>query len=62
MQQPSSKGDGSPSRLLRRSLHRMVALILAAILTHLSVSSANSEETPNNDSAPNVVLILADDK
>ena len=61
MQLKSSRGKHVPSRLLGSLLHRIATLILTSLTLCLSVEAGKCEGKPKNDSAPNIIFILADD-
>jgi arylsulfatase A-like enzyme len=54
-------GKAFPSNLLPPQLHRITTLILTATAWVLSLSSGYCGQKAGPDSAPNIVLILADD-
>ena len=49
------------SYLLRHLLHTIATLILTITTGGLSIYAENSDIESDNDSVPNIVLILADD-
>ena len=61
MQVTFSRTKPAPSHLPGLSLHRIAALILTILVVLLSIRGGKCDQRPKNDSAPNIVLILADD-
>ena len=61
MQITPNKGKGAPFCSPGPRLHKIAALILTIPTLCLSTSAANCGESPTNDRAPNIVLILVDD-
>jgi hypothetical protein len=54
--------DAFPPKSIRLPLHRFAALVLVTTTLGMSVSSADGEQPAGSRSAPNIIMILADDK
>lgn len=54
--------DAFPPKSIHLPLHRFAALILVAAMLGVSVASADGEQPAGSRSAPNIIMILADDK
>ena len=62
MQLTSSREESTPSRVLCRVPQRIATLILTTFAVCLAPNADKCEGNPEDGRAPNIVVIMADDK